>query len=100
MKSAWECALELGIPSIVEMEREVVAQEKKEDEASMTEIPRMSISKFKATAKAGMDLPVIVTSDDEDAFAVVPMAMTGIFPSAPPPFAMPKWFPPDLAIDS
>ena len=37
-------------------------------------IPRVAISKFKRECKGGMELPVVVTSDGEDAFAVVPVA--------------------------
>ncbi|MDO8671227.1 MAG: hypothetical protein Q7O66_07320 [Dehalococcoidia bacterium] len=73
----------------------------------MSEIPRMSISKFKATAKAGMDLPVIITVDGEDAFAVVPIAqiaegesMVRVLQTLVADEEEPAWLPPDAIRDS
>ena len=68
--------------------------------AAQKGIPRMSISKFKATAKAGMKLPLIVTADGEDVFAVVDVAFLLGAVGKPGVVANERWLPPDLARDT
>lgn len=72
----------------------------------MGDIVRMSISRFKATAKGGMELPVIVTVDGEDVFAVVEVSRLGDFTTAWHGGVSVDgqveriWVPPDLARDT
>lgn len=67
---------------------------------------RMSIREFRAALKSDMPLPLIVTSDGQDAFAVVPVeeftdrTETSAAPPVPGTFPTAPWYPPDLARDS
>ena len=45
------------------------------DVVASDEVPRISVTRFRAIARGGMDLPVIVTVDGEDVFAVVDMSV-------------------------